>query len=170
MNIKRPISAKELLTLQKFADSVISAYLKGKLPPKEVAQRLATQMEIESAREVLDQLVTDGRVERAEADTILEELQSTRSIENSIAAGTSVTAAGGAALTMVSASGTVAGLSASGITSGLAALGGLVGGGMAGGLLVTAGGAFVVGAGIFWWTKQAVRRGRKLIEARRRIS
>lgn len=86
--------------------------------------------------------------------------QSTRSVENQIAAAIGVPAGGAAALTMVSASGTVASLSASGITSGLAALGGFVGGGMAAGLLVTAGGAFVAGAATFWVTKRIVRQVR----------
>lgn len=102
-----------------------------------------------------------------EVESIISELQSTRSVENHIAAATSVTAGGTAALTMVSASGTVAGLSASGITSGLAALGGLVGGGMAAGLLVTAGGVFVAGAATFWVTKRIVRQSKKWLEAGR---
>ena len=162
MRIKTQISPNNILELTRFAESALSAYLKGKLPPKEVAQKLATHMEVEAASEVLDQLVHDGRIKREQADSIIDELQSTRSVENGIAASTGVTAGGGAALTMVSASGAVAGMSASGITSGLAALGGLVGGGMAAGLLVTVGGAFVVGATTFWATKQIVRRIKKL--------
>ena len=167
MRTKAPVSSKDILELKRFAESALSAYLKGKVLPKEVAQKLATHMEVEAASEVLDQLVHDGRIAREEANSIIQELRSARSVENGIAATTGVTAGGGAALTMVSASGTVAGLSASGITSGLAMLGGLVGGGMAAGLLVSAGGAVVVGALMFWGTKQVVRRSKKLLEAKR---
>ncbi len=38
---------------------------------------------------------------------------------------------------------------------------------MAAGLLVSAGGAVVVGALMFWGTKQVVRRSKKLLEAKR---
>jgi hypothetical protein len=93
-----------------------------------------------------------------------EQLHATRSAENGVAASVGVAAGGGTALSMVSASGTVAGLSASGITSGLAALGGLVGGGMAVGLLVTVGGAALAGTGAFFVTKQLVRWGRKRLD------
>ena len=167
MRTKAPLSSKYILELKRFTESALSAYLKGKLPPKEVAQKLATHMEVEAASEVLDQLVHDGRIAREEANSIIQEFRSARSVENSIAATTGVAAGGTAVLTMVSTSGTIAGLSATGITSGLAALGALVGGGMAAGLLVSAGGAVVVGASIFWGTKQVVRRTKKLLEAKR---
>lgn len=165
MGIRKQINAFDIPELKQFVEIVLSAYLKGKLPPKEVAQKLATHLELEAARDVLDRLVQDGRIKREEAESIIKEFQSKRSLENGVAATAGVSAGGGAALTMVSASGTVAGLSGAGITSGLAALGGLVGGGMAAGLLVTAGGAFVVGAATFWATKKAVRAVQQALAA-----
>lgn len=143
--------------LRKFIDGIIRAYLDGKLQVKDVAAGLATHMEVDGAETILNRLVQEGRLRRDEADEIVSELVAVRSVENRIAAASGTVAGGGTALTMVSGAGAVAGLSASGITSGLAALGGLIGGGMAMGLLVTAGGAFVAGAGVFFATKRLVR-------------
>lgn len=53
----------------------------------------------------------------------------------------------GTGLTLVSVSGTVAGMSAAGITSGLAALGALVGGGMVAGIFVAAAPMALLGVG-----------------------
>lgn len=64
MTERKDISRGDLLELKKVAELALSAYLKGKLPPKEVAQMLATHMELEAARDVLDQLAHDGRITR----------------------------------------------------------------------------------------------------------
>ena len=131
------MTRREVPESRKVGEVALSLYLKGRLPVKKVAEKLATYMEIEAARDVLDQLVRDGRITPQDVEPIISGFQSTRSAENHIAATTGVTACGGAVLAMVSGAGTVAGLRDSGITSGLAALGGLIGGGMAAGLVVT---------------------------------
>jgi hypothetical protein len=139
-----------------FIDEIIAAYLDGKLRVQDVAAAFATNLEVEGVQEVLNRLIDDGRLTRSEADEMIRELYSARSAENKVAATTATAAGGTAAVWMVSGAG-LSGLSASGITSGLAALGGIIGGGMAAGLVVTAGGAFIAGAGVFVATKRLVR-------------
>src|SRR5262245_45309385 len=106
MRIEKKLNGFDIPELKPFVERVLSAYLKGKLPPKEIAQKLATHMEVEAAREVLNRLVEEGRIDREEAESIIKELQSQRFVENGAAATVGVCTGGGAALTMVSASGT----------------------------------------------------------------
>lgn len=147
--------------VKKIIDGIIRAYLDGGLQVKDVASALATHLEADSAQEILNGLVDRGRLGRDEADEITREFFAARSAENGIAGATATAAGGTAAVSAVAMSGSIGGLSASGITSGLAALGGLIGGGMASGLVVTAGAAFVAGAGVFVMTKQLLRRTRQ---------
>ncbi len=67
--------------LKRFVDAVLKAYLDRKLQPKEVAQSLATHLEIDAARDVFDQLVQDGRIKQHEANSIADQLRATRSAE-----------------------------------------------------------------------------------------
>jgi hypothetical protein len=83
-------------------------------------------------------------------------------IPETAAAAVGGAAGGGVGISMVAASGSVAGLSAAGITSGLGALGAIVGGGMVAGIMVAAAPVAILAvgayAGVSYWNSQGLKQ------------